>query len=395
MINNLKILLAGILTFTAAAISSAGGTGGGGLFIPILTIVAGVDLRTASSFSAFMVTGGSIANVFRYMFAKHKLIDYDITLLSEPCMLLGVSIGVICNRVLPEWLITTFFAVFLGFSSLKTCNSGVSCWKKETQRKGSLRGSNGEPLLLSSEIEEVVFEEEEDKIPWVKVGMLVVIWFAFTLVYLFRGNKYGQGIIHIKACGKLYWIISSVQIPLTIIFTTWILCTKKNLNKDASSDHLQVQEINDEVESRNGSSDNFIFPSMALLTGILGGLFGVGGGMLISPLLLQMGIEPEVTAATCSFMVFFSSSMSAIQYLLLGMDHIYNALAFAVICFVGSIVGQTLVHRAIMKHGRASLIVFSVGIVMVLSTVLITSFGAVDVWRTYKTGQSMGFSKPC
>ncbi|KAK4492063.1 hypothetical protein RD792_002857 [Penstemon davidsonii] len=390
MINNLKILLAGILTFTAAAISSAGGTGGGGLFIPILTIVAGVDLKTASSFSAFMVTAGSIANVFRYMFAKHKLIDYDITLLSEPCMLLGVSIGVICNRVLPEWLITTFFAVFLGFSSFKTCNSGVSCWKKETQRKGSLRGSDGEPLLLSSEIEEEVVEE--DKIPWVKVGMLVVIWFAFTLVYLFRGNKYGQGIIHIKACGKLYWIISSVQIPLTIIFTAWILCTKKKLNKDASS-HQQL-EIN-EVESRNRSSDNFIFPFMALLTGILGGLFGVGGGMLISPLLLQMGIEPEVTAATCSFMVFFSSSMSAIQYLLLGMDHIYNAVAFAVICFVGSIVGQTLVHRAIMKHGRASLIVFSVGIVMVLSTVLITSFGAVDVWRTYKSGQSMGFSKPC
>lgn len=57
--NNLKIgaptVLAGIFCFIAASISSAGGIGGGGLYVPILIIVAGVDLKTASSFSAFMV----------------------------------------------------------------------------------------------------------------------------------------------------------------------------------------------------------------------------------------------------------------------------------------------------------------------------------------------------
>ncbi|KAK6163177.1 hypothetical protein DH2020_000041 [Rehmannia glutinosa] len=134
---------------------------------------------------------------------------------------------------------------------------------------------------------------------------------------------------------------------------------------------------------------------MAFLGGALGGLFGVGGGMLISPLLLQLGKEPEVTAATCSFMVFFSSTMSAVQYLLLGMEHISGALTYSFICFVGSLVGLTLVQRAIMKHGRASLIVFSVGTVMALSTVLITSFGAVDVWMDYTSGKNMGFKQPC
>lgn len=38
-----------------------------------------------------------------------------------------------------------------------------------------------------------------------------------------------------------------------------------------------------------------MFPVMALLAGLLGGLFGIGGGMLISPLLLHVGIEPEVS----------------------------------------------------------------------------------------------------
>ncbi|KAF3637684.1 hypothetical protein FXO38_23617 [Capsicum annuum] len=95
-----------------SSISSAGGIGGEGLYVPILTIIAGVDPRTASSFPVFMVTGGSIANVVCNMCVTSPknggkiLIDFDIAFLSEPCMLLGVSIGVVCNKVLPEWLIT-------------------------------------------------------------------------------------------------------------------------------------------------------------------------------------------------------------------------------------------------------------------------------------------------
>lgn len=43
-----------------------------------------------------------------------------------------------------------------------------------------------------------------------------------------------------------------------------------------------------------GESNKLMFPMMALLAGALGGVFGIGGGMLISPLLLQVGISPEV-----------------------------------------------------------------------------------------------------
>lgn len=169
------------------------------------------------------------------------------------------------------------------------------------------------------------------------------------------------------------------------------------------------------------SSKKLTFPIIAILAGALGGVFGIGGGMLISPLLLQVGISPQVssfsldksnqiilsysshtiafsvqvTAATCSLMVFFSSTMSAVQYLLLGMEHTFSALIFAIICFVASLIGLMVVQKVIRKHGRASLIVFSVGTVMVLSTVLMTSFGALDIWRDYTSGRYMGFKLPC
>ncbi|TKY71572.1 hypothetical protein E2542_SST00304 [Spatholobus suberectus] len=58
------LVLAGVLCFIAAAISSAGGIGGGGLFIPILSIVASLDLKIASSLSAFMVTEGQLQTLY-------------------------------------------------------------------------------------------------------------------------------------------------------------------------------------------------------------------------------------------------------------------------------------------------------------------------------------------
>lgn len=37
-----------------------------------------------------------------------------------------------------------------------------------------------------------------------------------------------------------------------------------------------------------------LFPLAAFVTGALSGLFGIGGGLLLNPVLLQIGIPPQV-----------------------------------------------------------------------------------------------------
>ncbi|XP_018465567.2 sulfite exporter TauE/SafE family protein 2 [Raphanus sativus] len=371
-----------------------------------MTIVAGLDLKTASSFSAFMVTGGSIANVGCNLFVRNPkaggktMIDFDLALLLEPCMLLGVSVGVICNLVFPNWLITSLFAVFLAWSTVKTFGNGVHYWRLESEmvkiRESRRVGEDDE-----DEIESVKLpllgdcDERPKRFPWMKLGVLVVIWLSYFAVYLLRGNKYGEGIISIEPCGITYWLLSSTQIPLTLFFTLWI-CLSDNVQGNQCSDHhVSVKDVEDLRSYDGGRANKCMFPVMALLAGVLGGVFGIGGGMLISPLLLQVGIAPEVTAATCSFMVLFSSTMSAIQYLLLGMEHTGTACLFAILCFVASLVGLMVVQKVITQFGRASIIVFSVGIVMALSIVLMTSYGALDVWNDFVSGRYMGFKLPC
>lgn len=41
--------------------------------------------------------------------------------------------------------------------------------------------------------------------------------------------KFVQGIFQIEGCGTGYWIISSMQVPLAVFFTWWVLSNASTL----------------------------------------------------------------------------------------------------------------------------------------------------------------------
>lgn len=94
-------------------------------------------------------------------------------------------------------------------------------------------------------------------------------------------------------------------------------------------------------------------------------------------------------------MVFFSSSLSVVEFWLLGRIPMDFAIFFAVLCFLASMGGLGVVHHAISKYGRASIIVFSVATVMGISAVMMASFGSLDIYHQYQDGKYMGFHTPC
>mmetsp|Transcript_11577 Transcript_11577/g.21219 ORF Transcript_11577/g.21219 Transcript_11577/m.21219 type:complete len:88 (-) Transcript_11577:213-476(-) len=52
--------------------------------------------------------------------------------------------------------------------------------------------------------------------------------------------------------------------------------------------------------------------------GVSAGLLGIGGGMVQSPLMLEMGMLPEVQRATSATMILFTASSAALQFLAAG-----------------------------------------------------------------------------
>ncbi|XP_078149095.1 sulfite exporter TauE/SafE family protein 5-like [Carex rostrata] len=401
--HNFNTIIAWILSFIASSVSSACGVGGGSLFLPILTLVAGFSLKSATAVSSFMVVAGALVNViYALCFLDDKsLVNYEITLLSQPCMLLGVSIGVLCNITFPEWLITALFAVVLASSTAMTLQSGCKIWRCESEEQRvrvgdevDERESGAEvPLLMDQREGKGNESGEPNLVPWKDVMVLVMIWMCFFVLHVVLGDKHGKGVIDIKPCGVTYWSITISQIPIAIGFTAYILYTKRKKHEH-ENDVCGTNKAS-AIKGKFESLPRYVFPLAAILTGALSGLFGIGGGLVLSPVFIFIGVPPKTAAATSSLMVFFLSSMSMAQYILLGMKRINEAVIYGLICFASASIGLVAMHRVISKSGRVSLIVFMVAVVMALSTVIITLFGAIDVWRQITNGDYMGFRLLC
>lgn len=91
------------------------------------------------------------------------------------------------------------FATFLAWCSFKTCKSGVLFWELESEevrrRYGCVRLENGSDQEVVNEAKLPLLNGEGKcrfGIPWMKLGILIMVWFSFFVLYLLCGNKYGQ-----------------------------------------------------------------------------------------------------------------------------------------------------------------------------------------------------------
>lgn len=135
---NPRVIAAAILSSVGACICAAGGVGGGGLYIPIFNLLLLFSAKTSAALSNIMILGGSLAVLAwnlrqAHPFSPEKpLIDYDVALLLNPNMLLGISIGVFCNIMFPGWLLISVLTVILFYMTNRSVKSGFSRWRKES-----------------------------------------------------------------------------------------------------------------------------------------------------------------------------------------------------------------------------------------------------------------------
>uniref|UniRef100_A0A6N2N574 Uncharacterized protein n=1 Tax=Salix viminalis TaxID=40686 RepID=A0A6N2N574_SALVM len=104
-----------------ASIQHVGGGGGGGIFVPMLTlIISGFDSKSSTTLSKCKYDHGAAATtVFYNLRLGHPTLEqpYDLALLFQPMLILGISIGVTLNVLFVDWMIIIMLYGFLSLSS--------------------------------------------------------------------------------------------------------------------------------------------------------------------------------------------------------------------------------------------------------------------------------------
>lgn len=397
-----KPVVGATIGFLGAAFGSVGGVGGGGIFVPMLTLIVGFDQKSSTALSKCMITGAAASSFIYNLRLKHPtldapLIDYDLALLFQPMLMLGISIGVSFNVIFADWMITILLIIIFLVMSTKATLKGVETWKKETIIKkeaaqrlqsngqnseeievrppGGAANGNGTETKESKKTKTTCFEN----IYWKELAALVGVWCAVLAFQIAKS--------YTKTCSPLYWVFNVLQIPVTFGVSGYeAFCLYKGRrvikSKGESDTTLKVHQL-------------ILYCASGVVAGIVGGLLGLGGGFILGPLFLELGIPPQVSSATATFAMTFSSSMSVVEYYLLKRFPVPYALFFFCVSIVAAVTGQFVVTKVITFLGRASLIIFILALTIFVSAVALGGVGIAQSVEMLKAKDYMGFESLC
>lgn len=131
---------------------------------------------------------------------------------------------------------------------------------------------------------------------------------------------------------------------------------------------------------------------MVFLAGILAGAFGIGGGIVINPVLLNYGFRQEKAFAIASVIIVFTSMTTSTQFLIAGAFNLEYASYVMLISIAGSYIGNTTFKNWINKLNRPSLLIWILAGLLLLSGVLLFITGISNI---IQKGGIFRFGVPC
>jgi len=231
------------------------------------------------------------------------------------------------------------------------------------------------------------------RLPWLQLLEVLVLWGGFL------GLQLGKG--RLQRCSAPYYGIFACQVVLAVVANMLFTVQARRAALAAA----QVGAVQPMLRAPGGVA--YQEPSswstatlarcslVAFVGGSIAGLLGIGGGMVIAPLLIELGLHPLVAAATSSLMVLFSASTAALAF---AFEHLLSttyALVFGIGCFVSSLLGVWVVGRLVRRSGRASYVVIILAAIIALGAVLTGVFGGRKAILALESGRQIGFNSFC
>lgn len=391
--DGLTILLASL----GLVVAASGGIGGGGILVPLFMLALEFKPKHAIALSNFTILEGAIANTLANLRRKHPdrdgpIIDWDLILAMEPLTIFGAVFGSLLSKILPNFVLTTMLVIILAMIGQRTLTKGWSMFREESR---TLRRSAGMELEMSPRATLAEPEDIQDYMAFqsdsesavtgpsrsgrsgpatpgssrlcCKIGALTLCFVGTCALTLLKGGGRMASPFGFE-CGSVgFWLLYFGAVP-------WVLAFAFGFRQ------LLVSEFEQKVqqgysfaagEVRWDSRTTVLYPLLCAIAGLLAGLFGVGGGIVKGPLMLEMGITPSVASASAAAMILYTSAAASTSFLVFGLLHPYYGAIFFCLGVVCTALGQYVVGRWVHKQNRQSPIVLSIGTVILLSSVFV------------------------
>mmetsp|Transcript_19922 Transcript_19922/g.37153 ORF Transcript_19922/g.37153 Transcript_19922/m.37153 type:complete len:530 (-) Transcript_19922:50-1639(-) len=426
------------LLLISVALAAGGGIGGGGLLVPIYRLVCGFPITQATALSLATISGGSIANLYTYTQRYHPnsdlkrpLIDYETSLLFCPALLAGTMFGSMFSVMFPAWLIVVLLVILLGYSGKRTVNKGIQRWKlssqsdwvarekKEAEVELSERNSlsrmsidsEASPLHLSLDEDDemdppaltlpsiALSMEQSVRLDTIRAqegsliqarnwGWTAVLWVVVFIFALLRGGKGGTSLIPGLTCEKpLYWGLFAIN--LFVLLTATAVLRSQTLSRAEEKTALGHKPLEGDLHWDRRTTA--LYPALCVFAGVAAGLLGIGGGMVIGPLLVELGCLPQPIAATSAYVVFITATSGLAQVYIMGLVPGDYAIVFSCCGVLATFLGQSVVDYVVKKYKKDAIVVLVIGFIMMVALVLMTYDGVMQI--IYAT--SFGFTRLC
>lgn len=414
-----EVLRCSIVLLLSGVLCAAAGIGGGGVFVAALMLVGRLSPHDAVPLSKCIVFFGALASLFanlrRTMSSPTPVMDLDVLRVVVPCSLVGTFLGVLLNWHAREKAIVMGLVLMLVFvtglvlrTALQQREQELSCAalpasepprrclacnpQEDVTESASMSGDEEEleeqrPLLTYSNARSALELVERHRAECLKnapsrsdavlAGYLLVttiisgvlrFHFHMCRAEMVEGTNRGSckhPVVMSVFGGRLeFWMSSeSTSILLQLMNMSVPLWSCSAI---AAYYTYLIHRV-----AKWPAAHLAAYQAVALTTGLLAGLLGVGGGLILSPFFLLTGLDPSVAIGTSATCVLFTSASTTFQYAFT--DRIISSLAIVYGCvtLLASYLGTLLVHHLQDRcAGRKSCISFVVAAGVALSAAL-------------------------
>lgn len=178
--------------------------------------------------------------------------------------------------------------------------------------------------------------------------ILIPLFIATTVISLLRDDKELDDELGIVKCSFIDWFLLALQfiVCLSFSFLAIKLLSRQYEEKQRCGYGFHSSDFD---FSRKGAMK---LSGIAFVVGTFGSSLGIGGGMIIVPVLLELGMLSVVSSGTGMYLVIFTSLSTVVQFMIKKQFRWFYALFLGLCSLIGTYFGISIVNGFVKRQER-------------------------------------------